>query len=390
MAVWWGGAVSDRSPGTAVPGPDPWRAWADARPASDAVHLDSASAGRSSRAVLEAVSAHALLEATEGGYVAAEVHAPAVEQARVDVGALLGTDAAGVAFVESATRALDVLLECWPLPPGARVAVAPSAWEPNVESLRHRGFVPELLRVDGAGVVDLETLARTLAHDPPHLVLVDQVAAHRGLVQPVVDVAALGRAHGVPVWVDAAQSLGHLDAVTGADAAIGTSRKWLTGPRGVGVLAVAPEHRPGLRVKRLAKHGDADVVRRLESDEAHVGGRVGLAVALRELRDLGPHRVHDRLREVGARVRAGAADLPGWRVDRPETPAGAVTTLLPTRGQDVSVERDRLLREHRVVTTVCLPWRAPLDMEATGPGLRLSPHVDLTDDDLLAVYRALG
>ncbi|GAB3666340.1 ergothioneine biosynthesis PLP-dependent enzyme EgtE [Nocardioides korecus] len=378
-------------PDTASPaGPHPWRAWAEARPSTDAVHLDSASAGRSSRAVLEAVAAHALLEATDGGYVAAEVHAPAVEQARSDVAVLLGTDPAGVAFVESATRALDVLLECWPLPPGARVGVAPSAWEPNVESLRHRGLVPELLPVDGVGVVDLEGLARRLALDPPHLVLVDQAAAHRGLVQPVVDVAALGRAHGVPVWVDAAQSLGHLDAVTGADAVLATSRKWLAGPRGVGVLAVAPEHRAALRVKRLAKHADADVVRRLESDEAHVAGRVGLGVAVRELHDLGPHRVRDRLREVGARVREAALDLPGWRADRPEAPAGATTTLLPTRGQDVGVERERLLREHRVVTTVCLPWRAPVDMAATGPGLRLSPHVDLTDEALLTVCRALA
>ncbi|MCW2867269.1 MAG: Pyridoxal 5-phosphate dependent beta-lyase [Marmoricola sp.] len=373
----------------------PWdrqdsQAWADARPDTDVLHLDAASAGRSSRAVLEAVSAHALLEATRGGYVAAEVHAPAVEQARADAAALLGSDPAGVAFVESATRALDSLLECWPLPERARVAVAPSAWEPNVESLRHRGHEPVLLPVDGLGVVDLEALDRTLRLDPPDLVLVDQVAAHRGLVQPAAQVAALGRAHGVPVWVDAAQSLGHVDAATGADATFATSRKWVTGPRGVVVLAVAPGSRAGLRVKRLAKHGDADVVRRLESDEAHVAGRVGLGVALRELHDVGPHRVHDRLREVGARVREAAADLTDWRVDRPDAPSGAVTTLLPTRGQDVTAERDRLLHRHGVVTTVCLPWRAPLDMAVTGPGLRLGPHVDLTDEDLLAVYRALG
>ncbi|MCW2819470.1 MAG: Pyridoxal 5-phosphate dependent beta-lyase [Marmoricola sp.] len=382
--------MSDDASGTTAPGPDLWRAWADARPASDVLHLDAASAGRSSRAVLEAVSAHALLEATQGGYVAAEVHAPAVERARADVATLLGTDADGVAFVESATRALDVLLGSWPLPGGARVAVAPSAWEPNVESLRHRGLEPLLLPVDGDGVVDLEALGRLLATDPPDLVLLDQVAAHRGLVQPAADVAVLGRAHGVPVWVDAAQSLGHLDAATGADAVFSTSRKWATGPRGVGVLAVAAEHRGGLRVKRLAKHGDAGVVRRLESDEAHVAGRVGLGVALRELHDLGPGLVHDRLRGVGERVREAADDLPGWRVDRPGAPAGAVTTLLPTRGQDVVAERDRLLHEHRVVTTVCLPWRAPLDMASTGPGLRLSPHVDLGEQGLLTVCRALA
>jgi hercynylcysteine S-oxide lyase len=53
-------------------------------------------------------------------------------------------------------------------------------------------------------------------------------------VQPVAAAAALCRAAGVPLWVDAAQALGHVDAACGADAVYATSRKWLTGPRGVG------------------------------------------------------------------------------------------------------------------------------------------------------------
>ncbi len=366
-----------------------WQAWARARPTTDVLHVDAASAGRSSRAVLDAVAAHALREATHGGYVAAAEHAGTVERARADAAALLGTDADGVAFVESASRALDVLLESWPLPAGARVGVAPSAWGPNVETLLHRGLEPVLLPVDGDGVVEPDALAALLRRNPPDLVLLDQVAAHRGLVQPVGALAAVCREHGVPVWVDAAQALGHVDAASGADAIFATSRKWVAGPRGVGLLAVAAAHRDGLRVLRLLKNGTVPVVRHLESGEAHVAGRVGLGVALRELREAGPGRVADRLADVGRRLREGVAELPGWRVDRPGAPAGATTTLLPTRGQDVTVERDRLLHEHQVVTTVQLPWRAPLDMADSGPGLRLSPHVDLDDEGLRRLVRAV-
>ncbi len=191
------------------------------------------------------------------------------------------------------------------------------------------------------------------------------------------------------MWVDAAQSIGHVDAVTGADAVFATSRKWLAGPRGVGMLAVAPGHRDHLRVRRLAKHAGLPVVRRLESDEAHVAGRVGLGVALTELLTRGPDRVFARLAEVGARTRAAIDDLPGWAVVQGSAPAGATTSIVPTEGQDVTATRERLLHEHRVVTTVCLPWRAPLDMAATGPSLRLSPHVDLSDADLERLSRAL-
>ena len=76
---------------------------------------------------------------------------------------------------------------------------------------------------------------------PPAAVHLTQVTSHRALVQPAAAAAAICRAAGVPLWVDAAQALGHVDTAWGADAIYGTSRKWLTGPRGVGVLGVAAQ-----------------------------------------------------------------------------------------------------------------------------------------------------
>ncbi|SDS20096.1 pyridoxal 5-phosphate dependent beta-lyase [Nocardioides scoriae] len=360
-----------------------WDDWAAARPRGATLHLDSASAGRSSAAVLDAVAAHLRAEARDGGYVAAEHAAPVVEQARADTAALLGTDAAGVAFVESATAALDVLLDVWPLPEHARVGTTASSWGPNVELVEHRGHRPELLPVDDLGVLDLDTLEVRLRQDPPDVLLLDLVAAHRGLVQPAREAVEVAHAHGVAVWVDAAQGIGHVDATSGADASLATSRKWLTGPRGVGMVAVAPSWRDRLRVRPLAKQPGSTPVQRLESGEAHVAGRVGLGVALRELHDLGPARVHARLAEVGARVREAVAGLPGWEVVLPQAPAGALTAVAPTAGQDVVAVQARLLHDHGVLTTVCLPWRAPSDdAVAAWPVLRVSPHLDLSDDDL--------
>jgi hercynylcysteine S-oxide lyase len=175
----------------------------------------------------------------------------------------------------------------------------------------------------------------------------------------------------------------------GADAVIATSRKWLTGPRGVGMLAVAEQHRPLLDVRRPAKHPDRPVVQLLESDEAHVAGRIGLGVALREHADLGPELVAGRLLEVGRAVREMVATLTGWEVVHPDAPAGPITSLRATAGQDVGRTRDRLLVEHDILVTVGLPWRAP--GETTDDAwLRLSPHVDLTDEDLDRTAAALS
>ena len=233
-----------------------WEDWAAARPESPLLHLDTAAVGRSSTATLAAVAEHARLEAEIGGYVAEEQVRDRLGAARADVAGLMGSDADGVAFVESASAALVALLDAWPLTPGDRVGVAASEWGPNLEIFEHLGLVPVPLAVDAAGVLDLEALEQVLVSDPPALVLVDLVAAHRGLVQPAAEVVALGRAHGVPVWVDAAQAVGHVAVPRGAAAVFATSRKWLTGPRGVGMVAVAAQHRDALRLRRPAKHAE--------------------------------------------------------------------------------------------------------------------------------------
>ena len=367
-----------------------WADWAAARPTTDQVHLDSAAAGRSSIATLEAVAAHARLEAEQGGYVAEAIAAPQLTRLRHDLAEVLGTAPDDVALTESAMAALEALVRAWPLRDGATVLVAASEWGPNVEVLEHHGLAVEALPVDGDGVVDLEGLERRLSGAPADVLLVDQVAAHRGLVQPAAEILALAREHGVPVWLDAAQSAGHVVVPPGADAVVATSRKWLTGPRGVGMLAVASQHHSDLRVRRAAKHPGWSEMQLLQPDEAHIAGRVGLGVAVREYLDLGPDLVVERLLEVGKMVREMATELDGWDVVRPDAPTGATTALRATAGQDVQRTCDLLLHEHRILTTVSQPWRAPREVDGPAESwLRVSPHVDLTTDDLERVARVL-
>ena len=359
-------------------------------PTTDLLHLDSAAVGRSSTAVLEAVAAHARREAEIGGYVAEEQARDQLDATRRDVGKLLGTEPEGVALVESAMAALEALVASWPLDVGARVGVASSEWGPNLELLTAHGLEIVPLPVDGLGLLDLAALESLLNGDSPDALLVDTVAAHRGLVQPAAEVVELGRASGVPVWLDAAQAVGHLPVPPGADAVVATSRKWLAGPRGIGMLAVAERHHPHLRVRRPAKHADWGPIQILQPDEAHVAGRIGLGVAVREYLDLGVDAVATRLVEVGQLVRAMADTVDGWEVVHADAPAGAITSLRPTAGQDVGRERDRLLHEHRILTTVTQPWRAPREMDPSAGGwLRLSPHVDVTAEDLEHVAKAL-
>jgi pyridoxal 5-phosphate dependent beta-lyase len=206
------------------------------------------------------------------------------------------------------------------------------------------------------------------------------------VLQPAAEVAALCRSAGVPLVLDAAQSLGHADTDVGADVVYGTSRKWLAGPRGVGVLCVRPAI-AGLLTPVLPEPDDVPPMRAFESGEAHVAGRVGLVVAVGEHVAAIPDRVRERLAAIGRATREVLDGVQGWRVIEPGDEPTATTTLAPPDGVDVVGTRTRLLTEHGIVTSAIGPERAPGEM--TGPVLRVSPHLDATIDDLEALAAAL-
>jgi hercynylcysteine S-oxide lyase len=369
-----------------------WGWWRERRPPAQRLHLDTAAAGRSSLATLRATAAHAEREATVGAYVAQAEAGPLLDEGRAELARLLGVPAAGVAFVQSAEAALAALLAAWPLRPGDTVAVVPSEWGPNLHAFADRGLRITELETEGDGAADLAALERRLADDPPAAVHLVRVTSHRALVQPVAQAAALCRAAGVPLWVDAAQALGHVDTACGADASYATSRKWLTGPRGVGVLGVADHWWDRLRVsasdlEASMRPADASPVWLLGAGEANVPGFVGLCTAVREYVDAGPGRVWHRLASVGRETRQTLADLPGWAVVGPVDAGSAITALRATNGQDIFETRARLLAEYGIVTTAGAVTRAPREM--TEPLLRVSPHVDCTPDDLALLRKAL-
>jgi pyridoxal 5-phosphate dependent beta-lyase len=366
----------------------PWHSWAASRPAFAGIHLDAAAAGRMSIAVHHAITDHLRRESKVGAYIAEDEAAAPVAAGRAALGSLLGIPTEGVAFVESATAALRSLLTAWPLPEPASVAVAPSEWGPNLRAFRMRGVDARTLPIDSNGLIDLDALPRQLATCPPSLVHVTHVAAHRGLIQPLDEIVTLCHAAGVPVWVDAAQALGHVDSVSNADAAFATSRKWLCGPRGVGVLGVAEQWWSRLQVEPLVLAPDRPVVARLESDEANIAARLGLCLAVQDYLLAGPAAVQHRLAFVGSLVRDALSTLTAWRLVPSPTSFGAIVALEPTERQDVTAERRRLLREHQILVTASQPARAPLEM--TSPSLRISAHVDLTSVQLDALTRALS
>jgi pyridoxal 5-phosphate dependent beta-lyase len=288
-----------------------------------------------------------------------------------------------VVFTTGSGNALQLLLGVWPME--RTVACLPGEYGPNLAEFAARGFTWRALPVDGLGRVDPDAARTVLADDPPALVHLTAVASHRGVVQPVAAVAAVCREIGVPLVVDAAQALAHIDCVADADAVYSSSRKWMAGPRGVGVLAVRPALADLLQSPEWA--GSLSALQCLEFGEANIAARVGFSVAVGLHVAAGPDAVRRRLADLGRLVRTLLADVPGWRVVEPVDEPTAITTLEPTGGADPMQVRARLIAEHGIVTTAAGIERAPLEM--TTPVLRVAPHIDAYTEDIEAFVTAL-
>jgi pyridoxal 5-phosphate dependent beta-lyase len=362
--------------------------WREARPPVAGLHLDSAACSRQSFAVIDATAQHARYEAEVGGYVAAEAATPVLDAGRTAFAALSGMPDAEVVYTTGSLNALDLLLGSWPAD-RRTLACLPGEYGPNLALMEIHGFERQLLPTREDGRVALDDAAFALEADPPDFVHLTTVASHSGVVQPAAMIAKLCVELGLPLVVDAAQALGQVDCAVGADVTYSSSRKWIAGPRGVGVLAVCPDLMERLRPRLAAPVWAApmSVAQQLEFGEANIAARVGFSVALGEHLACGAETVRARLAELGDISRTLLADVPGWAVIEEVEEPSAITTLAPVGGADTQSVRTWLLEERRILTTFAGVQRAPLEL--TAPVLRISPHADTTADDLTIFAEAL-
>lgn len=342
--------------------------WYAARLKPALAHLDSATAGRSSYAVIGAMTAHLWRETERGSYVAADDRSEEIVRDTRNLGTLIGHTPDEIVFRESARAALRALLTNWRLPVTSTVWVAKNEFGPNLEEFERRGYVVRTMPdADYHGHVDTDALENMLQFEQPDFIHICHIGSMSGVVQPVTKIVELAHNAGVPVVVDMAQSVGHVPTVTGADVVYGTSRKWLTGPRGVGFVAV---RRDSLRPVEI------------DGSDAFIAGRLGLGVAIRELLDIGQQRVFRELAKIGKATRERLHGIASWEVLEPIDEPSAIVTLAPPPGwqfEDVAAARDKLL-DLGILVTAADVWRAPLSTET--PVLRLSPHLDVQREDL--------
>ncbi|KVW84112.1 IscS subfamily cysteine desulfurase [Burkholderia cepacia] len=235
----------------------------------------------------------------------------AVEEARAHVAALLGADPREIVWTSGATEGNNLAIK------GAAhfyqgkgrhlvtVKTEHKAVLDTCRELERQGFDVTYLDVREDGLLDLDTVRQALRADT---ILVSVMLANNetGVIQPVTEIGALCRAHGIVFHCDAVQAAGKIPIDVNAlnvDLLTVTAHK-VYGPKGIGALYV--RRKPRVRIEAQMHGGGHE--RGMRSGTLPTHQIVGMGEAFR----LAKEEMAEESRRVGAlrdRLLAGLSTL---------------------------------------------------------------------------------
>jgi cysteine desulfurase/selenocysteine lyase len=317
------------------------------------IYFDSAASSQKPRAVLDAIvryyehdnanvhrGVHELSNRATGAYEGARERAAQFLNARVPQ---------EIIFTRGTTEGLNLVANTWALThlkPGHRILLSELEHHSNLvpwQMVAERtGAQLEFIPITGdAGTLDLTNLDAQLSGGTKILSLT-HISNSMAVVNPIEEICARARRHGVITVIDAAQSAGHrpLDVqAIGCDFLAFSGHK-ICGPTGIGVLygrrelleSLPPYQGGGEMISKVEYHHTTYNVspHRFEAGTPHIEGAVGLHAALDYLDAIGRERIFAHDQELAEHCAERLREFPGARIFGPTRGrAGLVSFVLP-------------------------------------------------------------
>ena len=327
------------------------------------VYLDSAASAQKPEAVIQAMTdlmRHSYANVHRGLHTLANETTELYENARKKIGTFIGAPETEIVFTRGATEALNLVAAGLgrDLSEGDEVVLTEMEHHANIvpwHFLREqKGVVLRFAPLLPDGALDMEAL-EGLISPRTRVVSVVHMSNVLGTVNPVRRIAALARAAGAVMVVDACQSVvhAHLD-VRDLDADfVAFSGHKLYGPTGIGVLwgradrlaALPPWQGGGEMIDRVDfdRITYAEPPLRFEAGTPPIVEAVGLGAAVDWLSSLDRDAIHAHEAALYERAREGVASINGLRILGEAEGKGAVLsfTLEGAHAHDIAQLLDR-------------------------------------------------
>ncbi len=322
---------------------------------------------------------------------------------REQVAGFLNVGADEIALTRGATEALQALIGGYnKLSPGDTVLYADLDYSEMKTAMRwladRRGAVPVKVNfpepTKNKSLTEKDILSfyqQSLDANPKtKLLLLTHLNNWTGLIIPVAKIAAMAKARGIDVILDAAHSVGQVDfdiEQLGCDFVGVNLHKWAGAPIGCGVVYINKEHVQDIDTYMAKSPGSNKVTARIDTGTVNMAAHMAIPKTLEFHNQIGTANKEARLRYLRSLWVDKARGMKGLTVLTPDDPA-MVAGLTSFRLDGVTTTEannalmKRLATEFGVLTT---RRTGP----ATGDCIRVTPSFYNTPDDMMKLVDAL-
>ena len=250
------------------------------------IYADNAATTKMSRTAIDAMLR--CMEADYGNpsslYTIGQQAKEILEQARADVAAVIHAEPREILFTSGGSEADNQAIRSAAVlgQKTGKKHIISTAFEHHavlhtLKKLEQEGFAVTLLDVHSDGLVRPEEVEAAIREDTC-LVTIMFANNEIGTIQPIREIGAICRKHGVLFHTDAVQAVGHVPIDVKADNIdlLSSSAHKFHGPKGTGFLYA----RKGIRLTNLIEGGAQERGKRAGTE--NVAGIVGMAAALKE------------------------------------------------------------------------------------------------------------
>jgi cysteine desulfurase/selenocysteine lyase len=353
------------------------------------VYLDNAATTQKPRAVIDRLVRY---YEEENANIHRGVHTLSVEAtdaydaARDRVRQFLNAaDAREIVFVRGATEAINLVARSFggtQIRQGDEIVVSEMEHHSNIVPWQmiceERGATLRVVPITDSGEFRLDAYEQLL-NARTRIVAVTHVSNALGTVTPVAEIVRLARDRGIPVLIDGAQAVAHMDVdvrALGCDFYVFSGHK-VFGPTGIGVLygrlplleAMPPYQGGGDMIRSVTFERTLynEVPYRFEAGTQHIAGVVGLAAAIDYLSDLGLDRVAAHEHELLAYGTEALTTIPGLRLTGTAAQKAGILSFVmdDVHPHDIGTILDREGVAIRAGHHCCQPLMARLGVPAT-------------------------